>query len=166
MRCDKSCPQEPKRVGTGPLVFDRVGAPARIDPVQVNQSQLRIERLRLEVIELEFERDLAPRLPLQAIHTAKCKLVAQPRSIAFVRGVARRPMASRFLGLWVVENQSDSPVDLSFSSLRCRARAPCIGRFVSDSTCSRIIRVRPANSMLSGVVSDPWISLSISSNRR
>src|SRR5262245_60975803 len=64
------------------------------------QSQLRIERLRLEMIEFKRRRDLAPRFALQAVDAAEIKLVAQPPAITFIRGIVHRPVASlslRFL---------------------------------------------------------------------
>ena len=141
--------QQVKRIANGLITFDGIAATASIDQIEIVESSPGIDRLRLEMIEVKFARDLPPRFTFQTIDTAKVKLVAKPRTVAFVGRVPRRAVASFFALVGVVENQFSFSWAAISSSFRCNAFAPSIGRFASDSSCSRMILVRPANSTLS-----------------
>jgi hypothetical protein len=65
-------------------VLDGVAAAASIDQIEIVEPSLGIDRLRLEVIEIKFARDMPPRFTFQAVDATKIKLVAKPRAIAFV----------------------------------------------------------------------------------
>lgn len=58
---------------------------AGIDQIEIVESSVGIDRLRLEMVEFKLARDLAPRFSFQAIDTAKFKLVAKPWTVALVR---------------------------------------------------------------------------------
>ena len=138
----------------------------RIDQIEIVESTPSIERLRLKMIELEFTRDVIPSLTFQAIDATKVKLVAKPRAVALIERIPRRAVASLFAWVGVVENQLGLSSAASANSFRCKAFAPAVGRFASESSRSRMILVRPASSIRSAGVNVSWISLSINSNRR
>ena len=58
------------------VAFDAVATSASVNKVEVVQSQMGIERLGCEVVEVELGSDLAPRLALQTVHTTEVKLIA------------------------------------------------------------------------------------------
>lgn len=118
------------------------------------------------MVDFKVRGDLAPRLALQAVHAAEVELVAQPRAIPFVGSITRRAVPSLLPRIRVIEYQSGLSSGFNPVSRWSKARAPLVGKFVAESTWSRIIWVSPASSMTSAGDIDPSISLSISSNRR
>jgi len=76
--------QQIERIAHGLVALDGITSTAGIDQIEIVELSSGIERLRLEMVEIEFARDLPPRFTFQAIDATKVKLVAKPRAVAFV----------------------------------------------------------------------------------
>lgn len=76
--------QQAKRVANGLIVLNGIATTTGIDEIQIIEPLVRMERLRLKMIEFKFARDLSPRFSLQAIDATAQKLIAKPISIRFV----------------------------------------------------------------------------------
>ena len=76
--------QQVERIAHGLIALDGIAAAAGVDQIEVVELSSGMDRLGLEMIEIEFARDLAPRFTFQAIDAAEAELVAKPRTVVFV----------------------------------------------------------------------------------
>lgn len=127
---------------------------------------LRIDRLRLEMIELKVPSDSSPCLSFETVDTAKAKFVAQPIAVRFVVDIASGSMAALRAMVRIIENQGWSSFCSIAFNFACSWRAPAIGRAFSLFTLDRRASVNFASSTFSSNEILFAMSRSMSSTRR